>query len=786
MKKSFSILMIVLLLVFTCSCKKECKHDIHIINEVEATCEASGNEEYYECEVCHKIFSDAEGKNELQAIPVLPVLGHSLKKEEAVEATCTADGHEEYYECETCHKLFSDSNGIQALQNIPLTVAKGHELVKKDAIEPNCEENGNDEYYECNSCHKIYSDSEGKKELQAIPVVAATGHTLTKIDAVEETCTTDGNEEYYECEVCHKLFSDSNASNNLDNKPIIHASHDMNDVNICDRCEYIGRPLEKDISNLNNIINELKFTFNPNIDLSNYEVINSATEGIMITNSGVYQLQGDYNKIEIAKDLGDVYLILDNVNIQATDYSAISSEKGTNVWLILNENTNNTIENFKVQAKKDVNCLTIKQDLNIIGSGNLLINSNSKNSINVSCGLKVLNSNLEMHSKNHCISANYAQLFDCKLKLFADNKDGINVESKEDGFNTKDGYIYFDSVEYEADTFGDGLQADTFVYIIDSNVKIKTTGKYVVKSQENIDLYDLKDDDFAYTKEGDEYVKNPSDTLWMEKTYYALMQSCKGIKAGGIKDKEDNVIPGDYLIYITSSTIDINSFDDCINCKAGNLIIKSGDFTLKSKDDGLTSDHNTIIYDGTFDINTYEGIEGEFVEIQNGDFLIETIDDAINASTDASNVIPQIILTGGNYDITTKVSGDAIDANGRVLIKGGNYIIKTYSQEVLDSDNGTWIDGGEFISFAGMQINSRVAHVDQLLPMILVRKYVSKGTKVKILCNDNTIFEVEAPISCNLLEFFSNDIQLNDTITVFFNDTAYSTFKVENILTETI
>ena len=70
-----------------------------------ATCVTEGNVEYWECSVCHKLFSDSEGKNEAKdiVIPVNPnnhVGGTEIKN--AKEATCGEKGYTGDTVCKSC------------------------------------------------------------------------------------------------------------------------------------------------------------------------------------------------------------------------------------------------------------------------------------------------------------------------------------------------------------------------------------------------------------------------------------------------------------------------------------------------------------------------------------------------------------------------------------------------------------------------------------------------------------------------------------------------------------
>ncbi len=51
---------------------------------------------------------------------------HTLTKTEAVPATCTAAGNEAYWICSACGKMFSDESGTTEIKSIPTTPAFGH------------------------------------------------------------------------------------------------------------------------------------------------------------------------------------------------------------------------------------------------------------------------------------------------------------------------------------------------------------------------------------------------------------------------------------------------------------------------------------------------------------------------------------------------------------------------------------------------------------------------------------------------------------------------------------
>lgn len=78
----------------------------------DATCTEEGNRAYWECTDCGKLFSDKDGNSEttLSAVTIA-AKGHTLEKTEGTSATCKDEGVITYWTCTVCHKLFSDAEG---------------------------------------------------------------------------------------------------------------------------------------------------------------------------------------------------------------------------------------------------------------------------------------------------------------------------------------------------------------------------------------------------------------------------------------------------------------------------------------------------------------------------------------------------------------------------------------------------------------------------------------------------------------------------------------------------
>ena len=251
--KRFLLLVVIVLFIFStailASCSKECEHtwqdatctepkvctkcgetegealghSLEKIAATPATCQIAGNSEYYECSVCHKYYSDANGANEIALDSwVIAPLEHSYGEWiEEVSATCTANtakGVLGHYHCSVCNKDFDENHE----ELTSLEIAKLKHIYEEERKDATCVEAGYIKYT-CSLCGNNYTEDllptghkwdydeatceHGQNCLNCGLSIPALNHSYNEIDFIEATCE-HGDITIYECEKCHTSYKE--------------------------------------------------------------------------------------------------------------------------------------------------------------------------------------------------------------------------------------------------------------------------------------------------------------------------------------------------------------------------------------------------------------------------------------------------------------------------------------------------------------------------------------------------------------------------------------------------
>ena len=161
-------------------------HTLTAVAEVPATCETAGTSAHWKCDVCGKLFSDAEGNTEttLEKLTI-PATGHAYgapvwKWNDDLTASAT----------------FTCANDTSHVEKVDATVTS-------EVTEGSCEVGGTRTY-----TAKVTFEGKEYTDTKTEPVPAK-GHQLTTVAEVPATCETAGTSAHWKCDVCGKLFSDA-------------------------------------------------------------------------------------------------------------------------------------------------------------------------------------------------------------------------------------------------------------------------------------------------------------------------------------------------------------------------------------------------------------------------------------------------------------------------------------------------------------------------------------------------------------------------------------------------
>ena len=147
-------------------------HNLTKFDAIASTCKDQGNNEYYTCSGCSKVFKDAEGTTETTVEEeTLPLVDHTWGEPAVVDATCTADGSKTY-KCTVC----------EVGEKVEPIAKLGHDFgAYSETKAPTCTEDG-EETATCSRC--------GETDTK---VIAKLGHDFGEaVETTPATCTTPG------------------------------------------------------------------------------------------------------------------------------------------------------------------------------------------------------------------------------------------------------------------------------------------------------------------------------------------------------------------------------------------------------------------------------------------------------------------------------------------------------------------------------------------------------------------------------------------------------------------
>ena len=401
---------------------------------------------------------------------------------------------------------------------------------------------------------------------------------------------------------------------------------------------------------------------------------------VIITAEGTYIFSGTLSEGQIVVDADNAkaQIVFDNVDITCASSAAVYVKSAEKVFVTLAEGSQNTLRNTDEYVAIDDNnidaVIFAKSDLTLNGTGSLTIISAEGHGIVSKDDLKIIGGTYDITAAGHALlGKDSVRIADGTFILTAE-KDGIHAENADD---EEKGYIYIADGDFTITSDGDGMDASNIVQIEDGTLDITAGGGAAnsLKTHESdvpggpgggMPQNGEKPDGESMPQMGE---KPDGENMPQDTTTDESGTSTKGIKAGG-------------GMYLNGGTYQIDSADDSIHSNA-NITIADGTYTLATGDDGVHADDALIVNGGTITVTeSYEGLEGLTVTINDGTIDITASDDGINTAGE------KMELNGGYIHILA--GGDGVDSNGDLTINGGEIYIDG------PSDNGnSAIDYGD-------------------------------------------------------------------------------------------
>lgn len=369
---------------------------------------------------------------------------------------------------------------------------------------------------------------------------------------------------------------------------------------------------------------------------------------LTINESGVYVVTGKCSEgsIQIKKGTTDVVLILDNIDLTASDTAPLTVGKEAQVEIFVKgTNTLKDAENLADETSADAEVADAFEG----------------------AAIKVKNSATATITGTGTLTVDGTA---CKNGI----KGGTSASVIVGGSSA-------DTLTLNVNAANNGLASDGSVIVNSGNVNIKSTADALKASPDEDDTESAG----MVTINGGKLTINGGEDGIQADGGFTMNGGTADITAAGGHTKTvadgGKGIKSDSYITVAGGTLNIDSADDGIhlNGTAGTetISITGGVITVSASDDGIKSDYylNIGSKDGTASpeikiLQASEGLEGAIVNLWSGKGSVVSSDDGINAAnSDLKNFTYQLNIAGGTWYINA--NGDGVDSNGNMTISGG-------------------------------------------------------------------------------------------------------------------
>ncbi len=395
-------------------------------------------------------------------------------------------------------------------------------------------------------------------------------------------------------------------------------------------------------------------------------VVLSGDENLTINKAGTYVLSGELNGSIIIDSQGDVKLVLDGVNISASNFAAIYIKNASMCTISLADGSDNYLSDGDTYTQIDENnvdaVIYSKDDLILTGNGSLTVNGNYKHGI-------VSKDDLTINSGTYNVTVNSTGIVG-KDHLTV-NGGTINITSGKDSLKSNNdededlGIITINGGDININSGDDAITAYTSLIINDGNIKIN-------KSYEGLE----------------------SAKITINGGNITIIASDDGINAASKTD-------GYSLLRINGGNIYVNAEGDGIDSN-GDIQIEGGNITVFGADndgDGaLDFDSSALINGGDVIAIGMSGMAENFSSDSNTVSVLYNLD---STYTKGSSIT--ITDSNGNIIFTTSAvksfnsilfASDKLEVGDTVTIQIDDDSFSYSIEEIVSSYGNAGMNGG--------------------------------------------------------------------------------------------
>ena len=234
-----------------------------------------------------------------------------------------------------------------------------------------------------------------------------------------------------------------------------------------------------------------------------------------------------------------------------------------------------------------------------------------------------------------------------------------------------------------------------FVTTTESENTLSVTGTFTADGDTNTDAVIFSRDDLTLNGKGTLNISSTDNGISSKDDLKITGGTINIACTSDALEANDSILMADGTVAVSTSKDGLHAENDEDNTK-GYIYIRGGNLTVEAGDDAVHATTIAQVDGGTLTLTGREGIEGTWIQINDGTVSISASDDGINAGQKSQITTPTAEFNGGTITIVMG-SGDtdAVDSNGNLIINGGTLDIT--AQSPFDYDGSGQLNGGTLI-----------------------------------------------------------------------------------------